>query len=410
VTDPLKTPILPSQNALTVLSQIVAARQDVSRSDLMDISGHSRVTIGQRLTELFDAGVIIEAEKTKASGGRPTRPIRLNQAAGLIAAADLGETHIHFGITDLNTSLLSDATVEFDIHQPPEDTLNTIAIGIQDILKKLDRSLSELVGIGLSLPAPVNFNAGTVEGPSVMAGWDDFNIRGYLQKHLPVPVMVDNDVNLLAMSEVAGHSNQSVQMIFVKVGTGIGCGIIADQRVFRGANGAAGDIGHIQFSMDPAQLCRCGKLGCVEAMAGGWAIARDLRSLGFEARTARDVADMVRNNVPEAIQLVRKAGRVLGEVVADIVSVLNPDSIVFGGMLAETGEHLLSGVREIVYQRCLPLATRNLNLSIARHDPVAGLRGSALLVRQTAFSTTHVSQTVASLMQPDKTNGAKTAS
>ena len=175
--------------------------------------------------------------------------------------------------------------------------------------------------------------------------------------------------------------------------------IIADRRLFRGADGAAGDIGHIQLMGEGNKLCRCGKLGCVEAFASGWAIARDLRELGFEAQTARDVVGLVQKNIPEAVQLVRKAGRVIGEVVADLVSVLNPDHIMIGGMLADTGDHLLSGVKEMVYQRCLPLATRNLSLSTCSYDPKAGLHGSALLVREAAFSSANAPGTVSRLLK-----------
>ncbi|MBB3713056.1 putative NBD/HSP70 family sugar kinase [Limimaricola variabilis] len=372
----------------------------MSRSDLVDTTGLSRVTVGQRLNELFEHRLIVEAERTKSSGGRPTRPVTLNQDAGLIAVADLGETHVHFGLTDLDARLLIEDTTAFDIRQPPGETLDLISDGIGDLMSRLGGDGRRLAGLGLSLPAPVNFQAATVEGPSVMTGWDNFDIRGHLARRLPVPVMVDNDVNLLAISTVAGMQDRSAQIVFIKVGTGIGCGIIADGLVFRGANGAAGDVGHMQLTAEPDKLCRCGKLGCVEAVAGGWAIARDLRALGIEAETARDVADLVRQNVPEAIQLVRRAGRVVGEVVASLVSVLNPGRIVVGGMMAETGEHLLSGVREIVYQRCLSLATRDLTISMAPHDPSAGLHGAALLVRETIFTPANVAETTIRLLSP----------
>jgi predicted NBD/HSP70 family sugar kinase len=186
------------------------------------------------------------------------------------------------------------------------------------------------------------------------------------------------------------------QFLFIKAGTGIGSGIITDGRIYRGAQGAAGDIGHIQFASANPPLCRCGKLGCVEARAAGWALARDLRAQGFKAQNARDVIDLVRINQPEAIERVRAAGRVLGEVAADIVSVLNPAVIVIGGTLAEAGEHLLSGVRELVYQRSLPLATRKLQIAPARSDPGVGLLlGAAQLVIESQMAPAAIEQTIA---------------
>lgn len=394
-----KRPLLPSMGALALLPRIVASRSGLSRGHLAEVTGLSRVTIGQRLSELFEAKIITEGDELMLSGGRPRRPIRLNNAAALIAAADVGETHLHIAITDLAPSVLIEETIPFDMNQSPQTTLTQIALAAARLIVTLNRRIQDLVGLGLSLPAPVNFREGSVVGPSVMAGWDDFDIRGYLGKLLPIPVMVDNDVNLLAMAEVDLHANKAVQIAFVKIGTGIGCGIMADERLFRGASGASGDIGHIQLVTEGAKLCRCGKMGCVEAHAAGWAIARDLRALGYRTQTARDVVDLVRGNVPEAVQLVRQAGRVLGEVIADLVSILNPDKIIIGGMLAETSDHILSGVREMVYQRCLPLATRNLSLALSKHDPQAGVRGAALLIREWAFAPENTKATVKRLFE-----------
>lgn len=183
-----------------------------------------------------------------SSGGRPRRPILLNAAAALIGAADIGETHLHIAITDLGPRALAELTLPFEMQQGPEATLSAIATGLQALLAGLELDLCDLVGIGLSLPAPVNFRAGTVVGPSVMLGWDDFDIRTYLGGLVPVPVLVDNDVNLLALSQVEARADTSI--VFVKLGTGIGCGIISDRRVVRGANGASGAIGHIQIEGD----------------------------------------------------------------------------------------------------------------------------------------------------------------
>lgn len=389
-----RRPLLPSGGAIALLPRIVAARQPLSRGDLLELTGLSRVTVRQRLAELLEAALLVESDETIYSGGRPKRPLILNTEAALVAAADVGETHLHVGITDLAPKVLAEETIPFDLRHSPEATLSEIAAAIQRLLASLDRKPDDAIGIGLSLPAPVNYGEGTVVGPSVMTGWDDFDIRRFLFGLIPVPVMVDNDVNLLALAEVDRRGVHSAQVAFIKVGTGIGCGIVADNLLFRGANGASGDIGHIQLSGGAALLCRCGKLGCVEAHAGGWALARNLRELGYDAHTARDVVALVRNNVPQAIQQVRRAGRVVGEVVADLVSILNPDHIIIGGMLSETGESLLSGVKEMVFQRCLPLATRHLSISLAGYDPSAGIHGAALLVRGRAFSEQQASATV----------------
>jgi predicted NBD/HSP70 family sugar kinase len=322
--------------------------------------------------------------------------LRLNKNFGIMLVANIGETHVHLAATDLEPAIMAETVGSLDVRSGPETILTWIASQFRSLLEKVGRSAREVVGIGLGMPAPVDYDAARVFGPSVMLGWDDFDIRGWMRAHFEAPVLVENDVNLMTLSEFRRFWPDVGQFLFIKVGTGIGSGIITDGRIYRGAQGAAGDIGHIQCASVDPPLCRCGKLGCVEARAAGWALARDLRAEGFKAQNARDIIELVRINQPEAIQKVRAAGRVLGEVTADVVSVLNPAVIVIGGTLAEAGEHLLSGVRELVYQRSLPLATRKLQIAAARSNPgVRLLLGAAQLVIESQMASTAVEQTIA---------------
>jgi predicted NBD/HSP70 family sugar kinase len=251
------------------------------------------------------------------------------------------------------------------------------------------------MGIGIGLPAPVDYANGRVVGPSVLVGWDNFEIREHLEQKFGVPVYAENDVNLLALSDHRLRRPAVSEMVFVKIGTGIGSGIITEGRLYRGAQGAAGDIGHIQFAREPAPLCRCGKVGCVEARAAGWAIARELREEGIEAQNARDITKLVRAGQPLAIHLVRESGRILGEVMTSLVSILNPEMIVIGGTLATLDDHLLAGVRELVYKRSLPLATRDLEIVISPPDPDAGIVGAAFLVVEEQMKAINVESVIA---------------
>ena len=390
-------------SALALLAMIAASRQGLSRADLVERTGSSRVTIAQRLTELLETGLVVEDEENRPARGRPTRNLQLNSHGGLIAVADIGETRTKFGIYDLKPELIANAELERDLNASPTATLEWIDGQFGQMLEQLGRSRSNLIGACLSLRAPVSFASGTLLGPSVMTGWDNFDIGRTLGDLLGAPTIVENDVNLLALAETVQGEDDNRQLAFVKVGTGIGCGIMADGDIFRGVNGAAGDIGHIQLTGEIKSLCRCGKLGCVEAQAAGWAIARDLREMGIAAAGAQDVVDLVHQNVPEAIQLVRRAGRIVGEVVADLVSILNPKEIVIGGILADTNDHLFSGVRELVNQRCLPLATQELLISKSKGTPNAGLLGAALLVRKTLFSETQITTAARRMMDSMKT-------
>jgi predicted NBD/HSP70 family sugar kinase len=235
-----------------------------------------------------------------------------------------------------------------------------------------------------------------------MRGWDDFDVCGYLREALQAPAYVENDVNLMALAEHRLHWSRADQFLYLKAGTGIGSGIIINGAVYRGARGASGDIGHIQFDEPKAPLCRCGKFGCVEARAAGWAIARDLRANGYDAHDARDVLALLQKGEPDCIRRIREAGRVLGEVAADVISVLNPTIIVVGGTLSLAGEHLLAGMKELIYRRCLPLALDGLRVVVARCDERAGVLGAANLAIDAALAPQSLADTVSRLRNAER--------
>ena len=373
-----------------------------SRPAVERVSGLSRVTVVQRLRYLFDAGLVVEGDATEASGGRPARVIRANPNFATALAADVGESVIRIAATDLRPRILSETIVELDVTSGPQATLTEIVRAARKLVADLDKAGRRMVGMGVSLPAPVDHFAGRVVGPSVMRGWDDFDVCGFVSSELRVPALVDNDVNLMALAEYREFWPPAAHFLFIKAGTGIGSGIILNGALYRGARGASGDIGHIQFEEASAPLCRCGKFGCVEARAAGWAIARDLRANGIDAHNARDVIALLEQREPDAIRRVREAGRVLGEVAADVVSVLNPTTIVVGGTLSRAGDHLLAGVKEMIYRRSLPLALDGLGVFRARSDDRAGVLGAAHLIIDSALAPEALFDTVARLAKAEE--------
>ena len=192
--------------------------------------------------------------------------------------------------------------------------------------------------------------------------------------------MCSSDLNIMALGEHWSHWRDSEHLLFVKIGTGIGCGLVTDRRIHRGAQGAAGDIGHIRLAGHDDVLCRCGNIGCLEAVAGGRALAAHLTALGLPAETSRDVVRHVRAGEPLAIQAIREAGRHLGEVLAEGINFFNPGAIVIGGDLSEAHQQLLAGVREVIFQRSLPLATGDLRIVPSRLGDRAGAIGAAIMV------------------------------
>jgi predicted NBD/HSP70 family sugar kinase len=213
-----------------------------------------------------------------------------------------------------------------------------------------------------------------------MPGWDRFDVPGYMRRAFPVSVLVDNDVNVLALGEQALSWPTIRDLIFVKVATGLGAGIISGGVLQRGAQGVAGDIGHVQvpFSRDSPRDPQDERI--LGSISSGVAIAAELAAKGLPAVSSQDVVRLNQAGEPLAAQAIRQAGRELGEVLSTLVNTLNPAVIVLGGSIARAGEHLLAGVREVVYRRSIPLATQNLQVVTSRAADQAGVRGAAILV------------------------------
>lgn len=388
------TPAIGAPEDAGQLLDFIRNRQASSRPELERVSGLARATVVQRLRYLFATGLVIEDGAVEGSIGRPAKMLKLDPNFGVVLAADVGESVARVAAVDLSPSILAETTLELDVSSGPQEVLSAIVKACHKLTRQIGRPIERCLGIGLSLPAPVDYVAGRIVGPSVMRGWDQFDICGFVSDSLKIPTRVDNDVNLMAMSEYRRFWPHVEHFLFIKAGTGIGSGIITGGKIYRGAKGASGDIGHIQFEAPKAPLCRCGKAGCVEAVAAGWAIARDLRDQGYEVNNARDVIALLEKGEPICIQRVREAGRVLGEVAADVVSVLNPSAIVVGGTLSRAGDHLLAGIKELIFRRCLPLALDGLGIYLARSDESAGILGAAQLLIDSELAPNRLNATV----------------
>ncbi|AGZ41707.1 ROK family transcriptional regulator [Actinoplanes friuliensis] len=352
-----------------------------TRTAIAQETGLSRSTVVQRLDALFAAQLIRESEENVASRGRPSRALELNPRAGVVISVDIGEERTRVAVLDLNVTIIGDRVERLALGDGPDVLLDRITATVRDLIDHLGLQESAVAGFGLGLPAPVDYEAGRVMGWSIMSGWEGYDIRRHLRRSWPVPILIDNDVNLLTLAEHRRFWASQRHLFYLKAGTGVGSGMVIDYAVNRGAQGAAGDIGHAHIAGFGDPQCRCGNVGCLESLAGGWALARDLRDQDLDSHDARDVADRVRRGDSEAVAGLRNAGRIMGESVAFATSLLNPDVIVIGGMLGTTGDHLLAGIRQVVYQRSLPLATRQLRIVPTKFKSRAGIAGAGYLVR-----------------------------
>jgi predicted NBD/HSP70 family sugar kinase len=306
--------------------------------------------------------------------------LAFNRGAGLALVADLGATHSRLAVSDLAGTPLAEVAADKDIGLGPEKVLDWVNREFKSLLKETGRSAADVQGIGIGVPGPVAFSSGQPVNPPIMPGWDGFSIPGWFASRYDAPVLVDNDVNIMALGEHFTTFPDCENLLLIKVGTGIGCGIVAGGHIHRGGQGAAGDIGHIRLSGRDDVICHCGNTGCLEAVAGGQALAAALTETGIKAKNSRDVVDLVRSGNPTAVRMVREAGRALGEVLAGCVNFFNPEVVVIGGDMAKVHEQLLAGVREVTFQRSLPLATRDLRTLPSELGDRAGIVGAAIMV------------------------------
>ncbi|CAN5219890.1 ROK family protein [soil metagenome] len=354
----------------------------LDRVDVIDRTGLSRSTVNQRLTSLHEAGLIRPIGGGESRGGRPSSRFTFNLERAVLLTADIGASGFIVAVCDLAGTTLRHVAQSMNVWDGPEAVL----AAVHDCMTGLVGDVP-VWGIGIGVPGPVEFKAGRVVNPPIMTGWDRFDIAGWFTSRFGVPVVVENDANARAVAE--SRLARVDNLISLKLGTGIGSGLVFNGQIIRGNEGAAGDIGHTRaaIAQDSAdRQCRCGNVGCVEAYAGGWALCRDLVAAGVEVDSVNAVVELVRTGNPDAVRLVRQAGRVLGDAVALLVSILNPGQIVVSGQLSECDEVLLSGIRERIYQRTTPLTTRNLQLRVSELGEFAGVTGLALITADAILS------------------------
>ena len=385
--------------SLLRIVNMVRTGDAATRPEIGRVTGLGRGVVTQRVDVAIEMGYLVDGEFGPSSGGRAPRTLRFRGDAGRIVVCALGALHIHVGVALLDGDVIDQEHSTWDISRGPAATLEK-AQSMIDVL--LARTPDVPVwGIGVGVPGPVDFDSGRPVAPPIMPGWNGFDVRKRFEERYEAPVWVDNDVNLLTLGERARRGDDRLDLIYCKIGSGIGAGLLSRGHIHRGANGAAGDIGHVRVRDSDAQ-CRCGKVGCLEAVAGGWALIRDALA-EIDAGATGALAGVVAEGgeiTPErisiaaeagdalAIRLVQRSARIVGESIAALVNMFNPSTIVIGGAVAAAGELFLAEVRQRVYELSLPLATRDLAIVNSQNDVREPLRGGIEMVREQLFDAT----------------------
>jgi glucokinase-like ROK family protein len=401
---------------LVTLLDLVRFGQARTRPELARLSGLGRAVVTEKLKQLLDLGLVVGGDLAPSAGGRAPRSVAFAAEAGHLLVAELGATSLACGVTNLAGDLLVQHEEPFDVGEGPHRALDRVAELFDELIGQSGVPKASLWGLGMGVPGPVEFSTGRTISPPIMPGWHAYPIRDDLEERFHLPVWVDNDVNLMALGELrSGNARGQQNMLYLKIGTGIGAGIICEGKLYRGSKGCAGDVGHVTVPESPAVVCRCGKAGCLEAVAGGEALARDgtlaaesghsayLAAVLEEGRkvTGEEITKAAQRGDPVSMELLLRSGRLVGEVLATIVNFFNPTLILVGGGVAAAGDVLLAAIRENVYRCSLPLATRDLRISFSPLGDQAALRGAAAMVADELFAPVPIARWLEHSSRPD---------
>lgn len=396
----LQAPVLISKSEAEVI-RVLRQTSQTSRARIAHITGWSRAKTSQEVNTLIAKGFLVEVGEGISNGGRKPRLLQFNKELGYIIGIDIGATSVEIALADINGSILRRVAEPADVRQPPEELLGRCSILILDLILARGIRPEQILGIGIGVPGPVDFTRGVLVAPPLMPDWENYPIRNFFKETFQSAfVVVDNDVNIMALGEQrSGDAANLDHFLVIKIGTGIGCGIMAGRKIHRGSDGCAGDIGHICVDKQ-GPLCRCGNQGCLEAMAAGPAIAEKAMQAAREGKsellqkmmesnhgllTPENVSAACREGDESSLEIIRASGQMIGDVLAGLVNFFNPSHIFIAGGIANFGNHLLIAIKRAVLRRSLPLATTNLAISFSRTGSNAGVIGSIMLALEYLF-------------------------
>lgn len=384
------------------LLDLIRAHNGLTKGDLVASTDYSRTKISSEIDSLLKKRYIMENSETEYSGGRRSKSYSINGKLGLVAGVDIGATSIDLAVADLSCRIFVRYSEPASVREGPIKILGRVCVLLEKLIAENGFSPEDVLGIGIGIPGPVDFTRGMVISPPIMPGWDKYPVIQTVSQWFPTAnIVVDNDVNVMALGEIHDGNGKGIEnLIFVKIGTGIGAGIICNGEIYRGASGCAGDVGHISVNKS-GPMCHCGNRGCLESLAGGPAMAERALMAAQAGKspilmkhyaahndqlTAEDIGQAAREGDQLSIEIIRESGQMVGDVLASLVNFYNPQMIVIGGGVSNLGNLLLSSIRQAVLSRSLPLATRNLDIVFSGTGPDAGVIGAVNLAVDHLFA------------------------
>jgi glucokinase-like ROK family protein len=350
--------------------------------------GLTRAAVTIIINDLVSNGIILNKESRSTASGRPPVVLEINPDQGLVAAVDIGAMHLSVALGDFSARILEEIEVPFRVDKGPKECLHEADNILQELLRKRGLSIGNLASVGVGVPGPVIAEKGIVMAPPIMPGWDRFPIRDTLERQWGTSVTLNNDAELGALGEWAYGAGRGEQnLAFIKVGSGIGAGLIINRQIYGGSTGSAGEIGHLTIDKN-GPLCACGNHGCLEAFAGGHAIASQARKLAASGRrtllseknpesiTARDVAEAARRGDLTAQEIIKRSGTFIGIAIAGLINLFNPSTVIIGGGVAQVGDLLTGPIRQAVRERSLRASEHSVRITTAMLGRRSSLMGA----------------------------------
>ena len=369
---------------------LIRARRDITRAEIGQLTGLSRTAVSARVASLAARGLVIEREQAPSTGGRPAAFLSFNADAGIVLSAAIGRSRTRLAVCNLAGEILAATDIDQEPGLGPDDLMPDVAKRLDALLDDTGHRDDRIYGVGLSLPGTVDQQRGGSLNSPIMMGWDGVPLPPYFAELTDAPVILDNDANVIALAERRGDRQAVDDLLVVKASTGLGAGIIAGGALQRGAVQAAGELGHNKTPAAEGVPCRCGDTGCLEAIAGGWALVRALKEDGRSVGHLRDVVELANSGDADARRMIRDSGRHVGEVLAAAVNLLNPAVLVVAGDMAGAYDVFVAGLRETLYGNATALATRVLQVVPSTYGDRSGVIGSATMVLDHVLSASAI--------------------
>ncbi len=364
--------------------QALAENSPMSRADLVRHTGLARASVGGVIFDLIAAGIVVETTDadsgpTPPLAGRPPQMLSLAPTTAHALGVDIGHDHVRAVLTNLVGSPCWDRSVRLAVDHDPEHTLTAAVELIEAAMADTGMPREKILGLGAGIACPVSAS-GDLSADGIMPGWVGIRLADELTSRTGFPTRVVNDANAGVLAERRyGAAREVSDVLYLRLSSGIGAGVISGGRVLLGAGGVAGELGHVTVEPN-GHLCRCGNRGCLETVASPTALAA-LLTRSWGRRVSEDeLAALIRGGDRGTLRAVEDAGDAVGRVLAPAVLLLNSELIVIGGDLAAAGDPLFEPLRRALERGVMRSHARGLRIVPSALGDSAGVRGAAALI------------------------------